>query len=304
MKIMLIEKYERNKITKYYVERCSDLLEVIDEIICGTVPNIFSYDDQYGPELLSNGKIEEYVNHMCSLYESDTTEYHALKEVKDTLVAIYNCETIETLKELLRDFNETMSKYEYDISLILVYDYDEKFFSTEEKYEFRDALYDAVRSRKVVNENTYILWHHEKNSYIEEGKWCWSNSLKDLIDYFKYVVMDNILTTWYYFNPNYEIKDHYSLSESFDEVIEKKIEKESEITFKIKELVYSLDYSSDFETFENVLEEVCKNFKLIGIDCSLNLFKGVKYPKMILEARNVKYDDNNIVEALMQDYIC
>ena len=82
MKLMLIEKYEENDKYKYYVERCSNILEVIDEIICGTIPNIFSYDDQFGIEILKEGNIEEYVDRMCSFYEKESKDYKALSELK------------------------------------------------------------------------------------------------------------------------------------------------------------------------------------------------------------------------------
>ena len=143
----------------------------------------------------------------------------------------------------------------------------------------------------------------EKCKFIDAGSWAWSNDINDIIDCYKYVILDRILG--YVYEGVMTIEDREILG--LDELIQNLIWREGiEKTNKfgtIKDLLEELEKEKTFEKLEYVVEEIQKQCELLKIKCDVYGFKGLKYPKMLVRAHGNEYDEMNLFKTFKEDYL-
>ena len=207
------------------------------------------------------------------------------------------------LNNSLEEINKFLEDNNTGINFEIYTDYDKQFNTFEEKCKFRDAIEYVATNNHYITDDTIFIWDYESSEWIDAGSWAWSNDINDIIDCYKYVILDRILG--YVYEGVMTIEDREILG--LDELIQNLIWREGiEKTNKfgtIKDLLEELEKEKTFEKLEYVAEEIQKQCELLKIKCDVYVFKGLKYPKMLVRAHGNEYDEMNLFKTFKEDYL-
>ena len=113
----------------------------------------------------------------------------------------------------IEEINKKLEKANSDIRIDMFINYDKRFQSFEEKCKFRDAIEHIATNNHCINDNTMFIWDYERSEWSDAGSWAWSNNIEDIIDYYKYVILERLLSFVYEGAMTIEERDTLGLSD-------------------------------------------------------------------------------------------
>jgi len=302
-KMLLAERIKGEKI-KYYISEFKETKSLVKEIVYNHLADLFSGDDQIGPELLKKGDIDGYINHTSMCYGNTGNICKALSNLKEFVNDFLKCEENEKLQYYINLFNENVLEvaginvlYEVHIN------YENEFGSHDDKLRF-EYLLDNLVNNDEINDFTYMIWSYQNNYSIGMGGWNWSNSIENMKLFIKNKVLRFMLDVC---DLNLKLEmdtDNYGVNKLLDSLVEVGSEEQRKILLIIKELMNDLDEDITFNTFGIIVDRISSNLEKLNVKNELYLFKGTHYSRMLIKEHGCDFNENDLLKTFSEDIIC
>ena len=302
-KILLAERVKGEKI-KYYTSKFDETKSLVKEIVYNDLADLFSGDDQIGPELLKKEDIDGYINHTSMCYGNTGNVCKALSNLKEFVNDFLKCEEKEKLQYYINLFNEKVLEVAGVNVLYEVYiNYENEFESHDDKLRF-EYLLDNLVNNDEINEFTYMIWSYQNNYSIGMGGWNWSNSIENMKLFVKHKVLRFMLDVSDLNLRLEEDTQNYGVNKLLSSLINVCDEEQQKLLLNIEELMNDLDEDVTFNTFGLIVDKISRNFEELNVKNDLYLFRGTQYSRMLIKEHGCKFDEKDLLKTFNEDIIC
>lgn len=302
-KVLLVEKIKGEKV-KYYTSEFSDVKSVVNEIVYNRLGDLFSGDDQIGPELLKREDIEGYITHTSMCYGNEGVVCEALNNLKDFVNDFLTCNQEEKLQYYISLFNEkVLSLAGINVEFEIFVNYENEFESRAEKLRF-EYLLDNLLNVDEISEFTYMLWSYQSNYSIGAGGWYWSNSLENMKLLIKHKVlyfMLDVCDIGVSFEDN---EGNYGIYKLINSLVKVGNDQQKNILHDIENLLYKFDNETVFDKIWLIVDEISSNLSKLNVKNEMYLFKGTNYSRILVKEHGFEFDENNLLKTFSDDVIC
>ena len=302
-KILLAERVKGEKI-KYYTSKFDETKSLVKEIVYNRLADLFSGDDQIGPELLKKEDIDGYINHTSMCYGNTGNVCKALSNLKEFVNDFLKCEEKEKLQYYINLFNEKVLEVAGINVLYEIHtNYENEFESHVDKLRF-EYLLDNLVNNDEINEFTYMMWSYQSNYSIGMGGWNWSNSIENMKLFVKHKVLRFMLDVCD-LNLKLEVDtENYGVNKLLSSLVKVSNEEQRKMLLNIEELMNDLDEDITFNTFGLIVDKISHNFEELNVKNDLYLFKGTQYSRMLIKEHGCKFDEKDLLKTFTEDIIC
>ena len=301
-KILLAERVKGEKF-KCYTSEFKETKSLVKELVYNRLADLFSGDDQIGPELLKKGDIDGYINHTSMCYGNTGNICKALSNLKEFVDDFLKCEEKEKLQHYITLFNEKVLEVAgINISYEIYTNYENEFKSFKDKIMFQ-SLIDVLVNTDEINEFTYLLWSYQEDYSIGMGGWNWSNSIENMKLFVKHKVVCFMLDSC---DLNFKLNEdteNYGVNKLIDALVKVCDEEQRTMLLNIKELINDLDEDITFNTFGSIVYKISRNLEKLNIKHELYLFKGTYYARMLIKEHGYVFDENDLIKTFAEEEV-
>lgn len=302
-KMLLAERMKGEKI-RYYTSEFKEIRSLVKEIVYNHLADLFSGDDQIGPELLKKGDIDGYINHTSMCHGNTGSVCKALSNLKEFVNDFLKCEDKEKLQYYINLFNEKVLEVAGINVLYEIHtNYENEFDSHDDKLRF-EYLLDNLVNNDEINEFTYMIWSYQNNYSIGMGGWNWSNSIEKMKLFVKHKVLRFMLDVC---DLNFKLEvdtENYGVNKLLSSLVKVSNEEQRKMLLNIEELMNDLDEDITFNTFGLIVDKISHNFEELNVKNDLYLFKGTQYSRMLIKEHGCKFDEKDLLKTFTEDIIC